>query len=189
MVRLRSNFNTTPRRTAARRGTANCELSESEVVTRDGNEGVRVSDSRSSLVAHEGRGPGDMGGMIIFVKYVNRRTIALIVEPSDTIENVKAKIQKKLGILPHLQRLVYSAKLLKDDQTLSEYDVEENSTLHVCLRSGSGANNDKGASANSLVTPLGGVLEDKEMQIFVRDELYKNRSSRKIDSRRLFLRE
>ena len=128
-----------------------------------------------------------MGGMIIFVKYVNRKTIALIVEPSDTIENVKAKIQKKLGILPHLQRLVYSAKLLKDDRTLSDYNVEENSTLHLCLRSG--ANNDKGASAGSLVTPEGRVLEDKEMQIFVRDELYKNRSSRKINSLRLFLRE
>jgi len=72
--------------------------------------------------------------MHIFVKTLTGKTINLVVEPSDTVEKLKGKIQDKEGIHPGGQKLIFSSELLEDSRTLSSYNIKKGSTLYLVLR-------------------------------------------------------
>lgn len=77
--------------------------------------------------------PLKVNAMQIFVKTLTGKHITLEVEPTDRIEQVKEKVQEKEGIATYLQNLMFAGKVLADGNTLKDYSIQKDSTLHLVL--------------------------------------------------------
>jgi hypothetical protein len=74
------------------------------------------------------------GGMQVFVKTLTGKTITVDCEPDESVESLKAKIQEKEGVAPDQQRIIFGGKQLDSLKSLSDYDIDDDSTLHLVLR-------------------------------------------------------
>jgi len=80
------------------------------------------------------------GGMQVFVKTLTGKTITVDCEPDESVESLKAKIQEKEGVAPDQQRIIFGGKQLDSLKSLSDYDIDDDSTLHLVLRLRGGYN-------------------------------------------------
>lgn len=70
----------------------------------------------------------------IFIKTLTGKTLTIVVQEENSIEDLKAKIRDREGIPPDHQRIIYGGKQFQDGRTLSDYDIPKNATLHLVVR-------------------------------------------------------
>ena len=69
--------------------------------------------------------------MQIYIKTIRRKTLTIDIESSDTIFNLKTKIQEKEGFPANVQKLIFNGKLLEDKKTFDDYDIKKESYLYL----------------------------------------------------------
>lgn len=95
-----------------------------------------ILDLNMSIIGggNETEGGNGTGTRQIFIKTLQGKSLTLNVEPTDNIESIKNKIFEKEGIPVDQQRLVFNGKQLEDAQTVNDYNIQADSSIHLVLR-------------------------------------------------------
>ena len=72
--------------------------------------------------------------MQIFVKTFDGKVLSLDLEPTATIEGLKAKLEAKYGVRADSQNIVYAGKVLENHKTLAENNIKNDSALYLVIR-------------------------------------------------------
>lgn len=96
--------------------------------------------------------------MQIFVKTPTGKHITLEAEPTDRVEDVKLKVQDKEGIPIEMQTLTFQGKILEDGNTLQDYSIQKDSTIHLVLKQLDGSDIIK--EPDNLIAVFGQKLSD-----------------------------
>ncbi|XP_038122440.1 ubiquitin-like [Culex quinquefasciatus] len=72
--------------------------------------------------------------MQIFIRQATGKCVMLTVEPTDSVEKLKAMVCDEWGIPRRQQRLIYSGQQLQDGRTLSDYGIADSSSIEFVLR-------------------------------------------------------
>ena len=84
-----------------------------------------------------------MSDLTLTIKCSNASQTTVVIEPSATVLDLKIKISEVLSVSSSQQRLIYKGRVLKDDSTLRDYDIQDGHTVHMV----------KGAAPSASVTP------------------------------------
>ncbi|XP_028551991.1 ubiquitin-like [Dendrobium catenatum] len=111
------------------------DLTDTTNIDDDSNAQMQSTVKTEDLTATTNVDDDSNAQMQIFINAVTCNSkFALEVKTSDTIENVKAMIQDKLGFHPDHQWLLFAGRKLEDGHTLADYKIPKDSTLHLLLR-------------------------------------------------------
>ncbi|KAH9315382.1 hypothetical protein KI387_024009 [Taxus chinensis] len=92
-----------------------------------------TNNGNDNRILHMGMMVRLRGGTMIKVKTLTGKEIEIDIEPTDSIERIKERVEEKEGIPPVQQRLIYAGKQMNDDKTARDYNIEGGSVLHLVL--------------------------------------------------------